>query len=127
MVTRPAVSTTLKGAHGEDAAVSYLESKGWQVLMRNFRVRVGEIDVIARKGDIVAFVEVKSWQHVPREDLARSIGPRKRSRIARAARLFLSRRPDLADAHLRFDIVFLGGEEHGIDHIAGAFNEEGID
>jgi putative endonuclease len=97
------------------------------VLARNFRTRAGEIDIIVRRGDQVAFVEVKSWQSVPREDLAHSIGPRKRGRIARAARLFLGRRPDLAGAHLRFDVVFLGGEEHGIEHIAGAFNEEGID
>jgi putative endonuclease len=121
------LSTTQKGAQGEDAAASYLESKGWNVLARNFRTRFGEIDIIARHGDQVAFVEVKSWTRVPREDLARSIGPRKRSRIARAARLFLGRRPDLADVHLRFDVVFLGGPESGIEHIAGAFNEEGID
>jgi len=124
---RSGLSTSRKGAQGEDAAASYLESKGWSVLARNFRTRAGEIDIIARRGNQVAFVEVKSWQSVPREDLSRSIGPRKRARIARAARLFLCRRPDLAEAHLRFDIVFLGGQEHGIEHIAGAFNEEGID
>ena len=122
-----ALSTTEKGGRGEDAAASYLESKGWSVIERNFRTRVGEIDIIARRGDQVAFVEVKSWATVPREDLARSIGPRKRSRISRAARLFLSRRPELAEAHLRFDLVFLGGDGKGIEHIAGAFNEEGID
>ena len=121
------LSTTQKGAQGEDAAASYLESKGWTVLARNFRTRFGEIDIIARHGDQVAFVEVKSWTSVPREDLGRSVGPRKRSRIARAARLFLSRRPELADAHLRFDLVFLGGPETGIEHFPGAFNEEGID
>jgi putative endonuclease len=124
---RSSLSTTQKGARGEDAAVAYLESRGWKVLERNFRVRAGEIDIIARQGDTVAFVEVKSWTSVPREDLARSVGPRKRSRIARAARLFLSRRPDLADAHQRFDVVFLAGERGGIEHIAGAFNEEGIE
>ena len=126
-MTRAAVSTVRKGSLGEDAAVSWLVAKGWKVLARNFRVRVGEIDVIARRGDIVAFIEVKSWTSVPREDLSRSIGPRKRSRIARAARLFLSRRPDCADAHLRFDVVFIGGDGSGIEHIAGAFDEEGID
>lgn len=126
-MTRPSLSTTEKGARGEDAAAAYLESKGWKVLERNFRVRAGEIDIIARQGDTVAFVEVKSWASVPREDLARSVGPRKRARISRAARLFLSRRPDLADMHQRFDVVFLGGEEGGIEHIAGAFNEEGIE
>jgi putative endonuclease len=124
---RARLSTTQKGERGENAAASYLESNGWSVLARNYRARVGEIDIIARRGDTVAFVEVKSWQSVPREDLSRSVGPRKRARIARAARLFLSRRPDLADAHMRFDVVFLGGEEHGIEHIEGAFNEEGID
>src|SRR5208337_1195566 len=95
-MTSGGLSTSRKGARGEDVAASYLELKGWNVLARNFRTRVGEIDIIARRGDQVAFVEVKSWQSVPREDLARSIGPRKRARIARAARLFLSRRPDLA-------------------------------
>ena len=124
---RARLSTTQKGERGENAAASYLESNGWSVLARNYRARVGEIDIIARRGDTVAFVEVKSWQSVPREDLSRSVGPRKRARIARAARLFLSRRPDLADAHMRFDVVFLGGEEHGIEHIEGEFNEEGID
>jgi putative endonuclease len=126
-MTRAGISTAQKGALGEDAAASFLESKGWKVLARNFRVRVGEIDLVVLQGDTVAFVEVKSWKTVPREDLARSVGPRKRSRIARAARLFLSRRPDLADAHQRFDVVFLGGEENRIEHIAAAFNEEGID
>ncbi len=126
-MTDRGLSTTRKGAQGEDAAASYLESRGWKVLARNFRTRQGEIDIIARQGDVVAFVEVKSWQSVPREDLARSIGPRKRSRIARTARLFLGGRPDLRGAHLRFDIVFLSGGGRGIEHIAGAFNEEGID
>jgi putative endonuclease len=124
---RAVVSTARKGSLGEDAAVSWLEAKGWKVLARNFRVRSGEIDVIARRGDIVAFIEVKSWTSVPREDLSRSIGPRKRTRIARAARLFLSRRPECADAHQRFDVVFIGGDGNGIEHIAGAFDEEGID
>ena len=126
-MTDGGLSTARKGARGEEAAASYLESKGWNVLARNFRTRVGEIDIIARRGDLVAFVEVKSWQTVPREDLTRSIGPRKRARISRAARVFLSQRPDLGRAHLRFDVVFLGAEENGIEHIAGAFDEEGID
>jgi putative endonuclease len=126
-MTRAGLSTTQKGARGEDAAVAYLESRGWTVLERNYRTRVGEIDVIARRGDIVAFVEVKSWTSVPREDLARSVGHLKRSRIARAARVFLSRTPGLGDVHLRFDCVFLGGGEHPVEHIEGAFNEEGID
>ena len=120
------LSTASKGAQGEAAAAAFLQSQGWCVLERNFRCRAGEIDLIVRRDDLVAFVEVKAWRSVPEEDLGRSVGPRKRGRIARAARVYLSRHPELAPAHLRFDVVFLGGEE-SIRHIAGAFSEEGID
>ena len=126
-MSRDAVSTRRKGEIGEQAAASYLSLKGWTVLERNFHSPAGEIDIIAAKGDEVAFVEVKSWRSVPRDELGRSIGPRKQARIARAARLFLARRPDLVDAHLRFDVVFLGGVEGRIEHIPGAFTGEGID
>jgi putative endonuclease len=119
-------STVVKGAQGEARAASFLESRGWSVLARNFRCRAGEIDLIARRKDVLAFFEVKAWRSVPAEDLARAVGHRKQRRIAHAARLFLSRHPELAAAHQRFDVVFLGGEG-GIRHIPGAFSEEGID
>jgi putative endonuclease len=121
------LSTAGKGAQGEAEAAAFLEAKGWTVLARNFRTRSGEIDLVARRGEEVVFVEVKSWRSVPREELGRSIGPRKQARIARAARQFLSRRPDLAGARLRFDVIFLGGEEGRVEHITGAFTGEGMD
>lgn len=126
-MSRDPLSTTQRGAMGEARAAEFLQRQGWTVLARNFRTRRGEIDLVVRRGDEVAFVEVKSWRSVPREELGRSIGPRKRARIARAAREFLSRRRELADAHVRFDVVFLGGEEGGVEHIPGAFSGEGID
>ena len=119
-------STSRKGAAGEAQAAEFLESRGWSVIERNFRCHAGEIDLIARREDVVAFVEVKAWRSVPPEDLSLSIGPRKRARIARAASLFLVRRPELRLMHARFDVVFLGGEG-GIRHIPGAFTGEGID
>ncbi len=119
-------STTVKGAAGESMAAAFLESRGWSVLERNFRCPFGEIDLITRQKDVVAFVEVKSWQSVPLEDLGISVGPRKRQRIARAARRFLQGRPDLQGVHVRFDVVFIGGAE-GIRHIPEAFTGEGID
>jgi len=121
------LSTVGKGARGEAQAAAFLEGKGWTVLARNFRTRTGEIDLVARRGEEVVFVEVKSWQSVPREELGRSIGRRKQARIARAARQLLSRRQDLAGARLRFDVIFLGGEEGGVEHIEGAFTGEGMD
>jgi putative endonuclease len=124
-MTEP-LSTATKGARGEAKAAAYLESHGWTVLARNFRTRVGEIDLIVRRGADLAFVEVKAWESVPLEDLGRSVGPRKRARIVRAARLFLARRPELSAAKPRFDVVFLGGAE-GTRHLADAFTEEGVD
>jgi len=126
-VTAKPVSSTRKGALGEEAAAAYLEGLGWTVLARNYRTRRGEIDLVVRRADEVAFVEVKSWRSIPREDLGRSIGPRKRFRIARAALQFLAGRKDLAGVRVRFDVVFLGGEEGGIVHIPAAFSGEGID
>ena len=126
-MTRGEPSTVSRGAAGEEAAASFLQRQGWTVLARNYRTRRGEIDLVVQRGDEVAFVEVKSWRSVPREDLGRSIGPRKQARIARAAREFLARRRDLAEAHVRFDVVFLGGEADGPEHIPGAFSGEGTD
>jgi len=125
MSARP-LSTTLKGAQGEAAAAAWLESRGWTVRERNFRCHAGEIDLIAQREDVVAFVEVKAWRSVPAEDLGRAVGARKRRRISRAAGLYLERHPELDGAHLRFDVVFLGGQE-GPRHIPGAFSGEGID
>jgi len=121
------LSSSERGARGEDEAAAYLLRNGWTLLARNFRTRRGEIDLVARRGDEVAFVEVKSWRSIPREDLGRSIDARKQARIARAAREFLARRRDLAGAHVRFDVVFLGGREGGLSYIPEAFGGEGID
>ncbi|HTZ51365.1 MAG TPA: YraN family protein [Spirochaetia bacterium] len=121
------ISTTERGARGEARAAAYLQGQGWTVLARNFRTRRGEIDLVAQRGDELAFVEVKSWRSIPREDLGRSIDSRKRARIARAAQEFLARRRDLAGAHVRFDVVFLGSGENGLVHIPEAFGGEGID
>ncbi len=126
-MSAPRLSTSALGARGEAEAAAWLQERGWIVLARNFRTRRGEIDLVVRRGDEVAFVEVKSWRSVPREDLGRSIGPRKQARIVRAAREFLARRRELAGVHVRFDVVFLGNGEERVEHIPGAFGGEGID
>jgi putative endonuclease len=125
-MSRDAVSTRRKGEIGEQAAASYLSLKGWTVLERNFHSPAGEIDIIAAKGDEVAFVEVKSWSTMPRAALERSIDGRKRWRIATTARFYLSRRPDLAERRLRFDVLFMGREAEDVLHIERAF-DGGID
>jgi len=125
MTLAPA-STRRKGAAGEDIAAAYLEERGWAVLARNFRTRRGEIDIIAAREDEVAFVEVKAWDSLPPSELEFSIDGRKRGRIARAAREYLSRRPELTEKRLRFDVIFLGKDTSEVQHIENAFTG-GID
>jgi putative endonuclease len=126
-MTDHAASAHAKGRSGEERAAAYLAREGWTVLERNYRSPSGEIDIIAHRRDEVAFVEVKSWNALPRADLEHSINSRKRARISRAARLFLSRRPDLSALHARFDVLFLEGDGGAIEHIEDAFAGEGID
>ncbi len=117
---------TARGSAGEDRAADWLSSRGWRIRERNFRSRLGEIDIIAQKGVEVAFVEVKAWNALPRSELEYSINERKRRRIRQTARLYVARNPEIADSRLRFDVIFLGRTPSEISHIEGAFNG-GID
>ncbi len=82
-----------------------LRLKGYRILARGFRLPVGEIDLVAARGGVVAFVEVKR-----RGDLVgaiEAISSRQRRRIARAAEAFMAARPDLAGKDQRFDVVLV--------------------
>ena len=97
-----------------------LRLKGFRILARRFRTPVGEIDIVARRGRVVAFVEVKA-----RADLVtagESVGARQRRRIARAADVFLQKRPELRQLDLRFDVVLLAPWRLPV-HISDAWRE----
>src|SRR5688572_20572484 len=83
---------------------------GWRILERKLvRGRgtgAGEIDIIARRGDIVAFIEVKA--RADEDTAAASLLGQQRQRIIRAAEAFLQRHPDLSQCQLRFDVMVLG-------------------
>ena len=92
-----------RGHAGERLAILRLMLAGYRVLARRYKTKVGEIDLIARRRDIVAFVEVKH-----RRDLAtglEAVSPQSQIRIRRAAELYLARNPHLAEHGLRFDII----------------------
>lgn len=75
------------------------------MLARGYRVAVGEIDIIARRGDVLAAIEVKA-----RDSLAaagEAIGPRQRRRVARAFEHFLAGNPQRAGLTLRFDVMLV--------------------
>ncbi|MDX9861331.1 MAG: YraN family protein [Rhodospirillales bacterium] len=90
---------------GEGLAAALLVAKGYRVLARRWRTAAGEIDIVARRRGVLAFVEVKA-----RRDAASAIaavGPRQRRRIERAAAAFIGRRPELAGLDWRFDVMLV--------------------
>ena len=107
------------GTDGEYAARDYLIGRGYRVVAMNYRRRVGEIDVIARRGETVVFVEVKRRTTDRLGRPAEAVPPQKRARLARTAMPYLQENR-LTDAPVRFDIVELIPGQ--INHIEGAFD-----
>ncbi len=100
-----------RGRLAETLCVVALNLTGWRVVARRLRSKrgtgLGEIDIIARRGQTVAFIEVKA-----RRDMAaavESVTAAQRARIARSAEVYLQQRPNLADCQARFDLMVLGG------------------
>lgn len=93
------------GLRAETLAAALLQLKGWRVLARRYRAGGGEIDIIARRGATIAFVEVKA--RTSRDQALASITPRARRRIASAARSWCAGREDLGTATLRFDAILV--------------------
>jgi putative endonuclease len=83
----------------------HLVVRGWRIVARDWRCPSGEIDIVARRGGVLAIVEVKLRRDVG--SAAAALLPRQRRRIARAATAFLATRPDLAALALRFDVMLV--------------------
>jgi putative endonuclease len=103
-------SSSAKGRRGEGVAASFLEAEGWSIVARNLRFRSGEIDIVASRDRILAFVEVKSWANMGPEELERAIGSDKRRRIVETTKIFLSRHREYKDWSVRFDVILVRGD-----------------
>ncbi len=93
------------GQAAEDAAVAFLQSQGLEILLRNFRLRLGELDIVARDRDALAIVEVRNRSSNRFGGAAASVDSRKQTRLRRAAAVLLQQRKDLAGLRVRFDVV----------------------
>lgn len=98
------------GKLGEDEAAKILKKHGYIVLERNYTVRGGEIDIIARDGEYTCFVEVKLRKNNNYGTPAEMITPVKKARLIKAAKVY-SARKRITDFPLRFDAVLINGEE----------------
>lgn len=94
-----------RGVTAEAAAARFLESQGLVMVARNYRTRLGEIDLVAREGAVLVFVEVRLRTSARYGGAAASVGMRKRARIEAAARQFLAGLPH--EPACRFDVVTL--------------------
>lgn len=116
------------GAEGERVAKAYLQAKGYRILRENYSTPLGEIDLIAREGDVVAFVEVKARTSDEFGPPQSSVTLTKQRQIIKVAGLFLERE-GLAETACRFDVVAVtfGGRknEPEILLIRDAFGADG--
>ena len=111
------------GRHGEQLAAQHLQASGLEVLDRNWRCPDGEIDIVAREGDILVICEVKTRTSPLFGDPVEAVGPAKAARIHRLAmRWMASHTPNWRD--LRFDVVsVLSGPDGAsrVRHLRGGF------
>jgi putative endonuclease len=93
------------GQSAEDTAVEFLESQGLRVLLRNYRRRLGELDIVAREGPILVIAEVRTRSSQQFGGAAASVDARKQGKLLRAATQLLQQRKDLARCRVRFDVI----------------------
>lgn len=99
------LSPSQLGRAAEDAAAAFLLIEGYELLTRNYRRRLGELDLIARRGDVLAIVEVRTRSTSRFGGAAASVDARKRLHLWRAAQQLLQQRPQLSRLRVRFDVI----------------------
>ncbi|WP_066639450.1 YraN family protein [Desulfolucanica intricata] len=117
------VRRQLLGRRGETAAVEYLLQKGYKIILQNFRCYLGEIDIIAKEGDTIIFVEVRARSTdsfgLPQE----SVSIKKQNRLRKLAQYYISKF-SISDS-CRFDVLGIMFEANGriksIEHFINAF------
>ena len=109
------------GLSAESRAAALLLAKGFRIAARRWRCPAGEIDIVARRGSLLIFVEVKARAQL--DDAAYSVTERQQRRVAAAASAWLAENPDDAMSDMRFDAILVAPRSLP-RHIAGAFEAE---
>ena len=107
------------GLSAESRAAAWLMAKGYRILAKRFRTPHGEIDLVARKRNLVAFIEVKARASL--DEAAYAVTPRQQARIIAAASGWLIAHPEHAEFELRFDAVLIA-PRHLPRHLLAAFD-----
>ena len=123
----PPEARRAQGDAAEERACRHLDRSGFTIVERNFRTRGGEIDIVARKGDVLVFVEVRSREDADFGTPEESITSAKRRRIVGAARQYLSKVPPSSWREARFDVIAIegSGDASELRHYPAAFDAKG--
>lgn len=111
------------GNRGEDCAVEFLKNNGYEILNRNFYTRKGEIDIVAKDGDSVVFIEVKTRKNNNYGSAAEAVNAAKQKKLALTAQAYMNYK-NLTDSNLRFDVIEVDSENNSFavkNHIKNAF------
>ena len=106
------------GRQAEDIAAQALQAEGWAVVARRVRTQLGEIDLIAEREGLLAFIEVKARPSFT--EAAFALGHRQRARLMAAAEAWLAVNPNYGAAGVRFDVVLVAADG-AVRRIADAF------
>jgi putative endonuclease len=107
------------GVSAESRAAAYLAGRGYAIAARRFKSPVGEVDIVARRGAELLFVEVKARNRL--DDAALSVTPRQQKRIVAAAEAWLADHPEDGQRDIRFDVILVARNGR-TQHIAAAFD-----
>ncbi len=121
----PLASRKALGAFGESAALGHLHRQGYELLARNWRCSLGEIDLVARQGDQVVFIEVRTRRNDHQGPPEASLGPAKRKRLVALAYQYVA---EHACEHLawRIDLIAIdvrNGQVSRLEHIHDAIED----
>ena len=111
------------GNSGEEIAGKFLEKSGYRIIARNYRCKLGEIDIIARDGETLVFIEVKTRTDSAFGSPAAAVTVRKQRQIGKAAQWYLAEH-GLHEAPARFDVIAIvrgKGGRHQVEHLPDAF------
>jgi putative endonuclease len=106
-----------RGLHAEELAAEALAERGWTILARRVRTPLGELDLIAEREGLLAFIEVKARPTLA--EAAFSLSPRQQQRLMAAAEAWLASNPGHGETGIRFDVILVAPE--GLRRIADAF------
>lgn len=114
------------GRRGQDLARRFLEASGYEIEAENYHCRIGEIDIVARQGGQLVFVEVKTRTSKQAGDPLEAVDRHKAGRLVKAAMHYIRRNRRATASNVRFDIVAVRytGEGPKLEHIPNAFGSD---